>query len=557
MNSYGKKLFGIDFSTVIKSLTSLFFNNSGKIKKGTACLILIIIGTATLLPSLGIESHIGSRETRHAQIAKEMYFEKNYLIPHLNRRPYYLKPPFYHWLVVASYKIFDKINLFSARFPSAIFAILGCIGIFFLGELLFEEMTGFIAAIGLLSTLLYIEWAMMCRMDMVMSVLLLYSTVFSVLSAKAKRYILTFLYWIIAYILVFFAAFSKGTPPLGIGILLTSIAWLMLAKKNRKIFPILLLIGIITLSIPIYVWLSKMKSAGVLNAFLNYQLGKTRPVHPGPFYFYLFMIPVWFLPHILWIPGGLKYNILTKKKVNWLPIILFSVGLLVFSIAKNKQIHFLLPILPFSILIMGKYLTDYIKGEIAEGNNKLIKFPCIIWFIIAIPLSFFVIFGERGEFRIGFIFILLAILIVIVISILGTKYVTGDKPKKSILLIGIQICFILVVLHNLVAYFYWKPSHSIVIAKKIISHIDPSINVAIAPTKRDIIAFNLPTIPYSFDYPEEAIKLIPKFKRLYLIVPKRFLPPIFKAFHRKIEKLGTWTFDNKNQVFLLYIGNRL
>jgi 4-amino-4-deoxy-L-arabinose transferase-like glycosyltransferase len=59
------------------------------------------------------------RETRFAEIAREVLEANNWLVPHLNGSPYLNKPPLFPWSIALSFKAFD-VNESAARLPSAL-----------------------------------------------------------------------------------------------------------------------------------------------------------------------------------------------------------------------------------------------------------------------------------------------------------------------------------------------------------------------------------------------------------------------------------------------------
>ena len=74
-------------------------------------------------------------EPRYAQVAKEMMESGNWILPHLNSRVYPDKPPVFFWLIALSSKIKGEVNSFSARFPSALAAVLGILITYLLQEM--------------------------------------------------------------------------------------------------------------------------------------------------------------------------------------------------------------------------------------------------------------------------------------------------------------------------------------------------------------------------------------------------------------------------------------
>ena len=68
------------------------------------------------------EPSLSGDAAKYALIAKNMLKSGNFLVPDLGVELYFKKPPFFFWLITLSFKLFG-ISEFSARLPSAIFAL--------------------------------------------------------------------------------------------------------------------------------------------------------------------------------------------------------------------------------------------------------------------------------------------------------------------------------------------------------------------------------------------------------------------------------------------------
>jgi len=79
------------------------------------------------------EPSLSGDELKYALIAKNMMKSHSYFVACLGDELYFKKPPFFFWLILISYKIFG-ISEFSARLPSAIFAMLDALLIYLVGR---------------------------------------------------------------------------------------------------------------------------------------------------------------------------------------------------------------------------------------------------------------------------------------------------------------------------------------------------------------------------------------------------------------------------------------
>ena len=127
---------------------------------------LIVISVIYFLPGLFSPRDFWIEdEARYAEIVREMMIEHEWFIPHLNGHYYPDKPPLYFWLVIFSSIVFGTISPFTFLLVT-FFSTVGCIvSIYYLGKYLFDSMSGFLAAIVLTSTFLFIISGQIARMD--------------------------------------------------------------------------------------------------------------------------------------------------------------------------------------------------------------------------------------------------------------------------------------------------------------------------------------------------------------------------------------------------------
>ena len=110
-------------------------------------IILLIVCSFLFFFALGRMALTDPDETFYAETAREMVNEGEWITPLIFGKTQFEKPIFYFWLVVSSYKIFG-INEFAARFPSAVFGLIGVLGIYYLGRLLFSRACGLLSGLG-------------------------------------------------------------------------------------------------------------------------------------------------------------------------------------------------------------------------------------------------------------------------------------------------------------------------------------------------------------------------------------------------------------------------
>ena len=96
-------------------------------------LALLVLGAGTFLPDLGQEVRLDGRDSRHAEIAREMAERDNYIVPYLYGRPYIDKLPLFNCIVALLFRLMGRADFFLARLPSALCASAAMVGIYVLG----------------------------------------------------------------------------------------------------------------------------------------------------------------------------------------------------------------------------------------------------------------------------------------------------------------------------------------------------------------------------------------------------------------------------------------
>ncbi|MDP2913151.1 MAG: glycosyltransferase family 39 protein, partial [Candidatus Omnitrophota bacterium] len=156
-------------------------------------LIIILLCGYLFFFRLGGMALTDPDETFYAQTAKEMLDRGEWATPYLYGRPQFEKPVFFYWLVELSYRIFG-VNEFAARFPSAVFALIGVLAMYLLGSIIFNPRTGFLACLMLATNVEYVILSRACVTDMVLFTFLLCGALFFLcghLKDKARFYVLS------------------------------------------------------------------------------------------------------------------------------------------------------------------------------------------------------------------------------------------------------------------------------------------------------------------------------------------------------------------------------
>ncbi len=321
-------------------------------------------------------------EPRYAEVAREMAERKSYVIPILEGKIYYDKPPLFFDLIAASYKAFKRIDELSARFPSAFFSILSVLILYIWGYRFLGGIS-FLSSLILATSLEFVWIARRANMDNVLTFFVLVS-------------LLSFLDWRksgkLKYLIIFYLSIGLGLVvkgPLALVIPLGSAAIFLLIKRERRsTFFRIMPIGLaLSFTLP-FLWLL----LGYLKAgwsypkilILKHALGMyfTGWSHPRPIYYYLVNLPLNFLPWSFFFPL-MAYQVIRKKPweneevLFFLTVFLFSFVFL--SLSKAKRELYLLPAYPA--------LSVAAAWAISEAKLSQIRKTSLFFLIFLVMLS--------------------------------------------------------------------------------------------------------------------------------------------------------------------------
>ena len=351
--------------------------------------ILLAITFFVYLFGLGTTALTDPDETFYAQTAKEMTEEGEWVTPLIFGEAQFEKPIFYYWLVKLSYKAFG-INEFAARFPSAVFGIIGVLGIFFMGRLFFSKLCGFFSALTLATCALYIVLARACVTDMVLGVFIMLSLLFFMLGWQGgKRY-----HYFLSAAMVSLAVLTKG--PIGLFIPgLVVIIYILFSRQWKKVreVPVFWCVVIfLAISLPWYIAVTKVHGASFTSYFFGFQ-NITRFLEPehrigsSPFFYFpivfgAFMPWAVFFPIAVWDMYKKKEDASGVKAHRLFLGAWFLVIFIFFSISRTKLVTYIFPLFPAMAIITGRFLERFMSGDIAD--KRTVTFMKVSYILLAV-----------------------------------------------------------------------------------------------------------------------------------------------------------------------------
>ena len=319
-------------------------------------------------------------EPRFAEASREMLERGDYVVPFLNNRYRFDKPPFIYWTQTLSYRLFGE-NDFAARLPSVIAAALTALLLFAWGRRVGGETVGWWSAIIFsicLQTFLHAR-AAVADMWLVLFMTAAYWASYELLRDRltsrgdttAPPPTIDRRWWWIFYLALAFAFLAKG--PVGWLPLLTVALvrfFVPLPQLNRRF---LFFTGVTLVLSIVAVW-GIPALTRTNGEFLRIGIGKhvvARSVvameghGASTLLTYVATLPFYFATiFITFLPWSIKLPWLAKKR--WRkrdPLDNYLIGgialvFIIFTLIKTKLPHYTLPAYPLLALLMAKALAE-------------------------------------------------------------------------------------------------------------------------------------------------------------------------------------------------------
>lgn len=387
-------------------------------KKLYAKKIYIFLGTVfffTFVFGLGTYPLLDIDETRYVTMAKAMYNTKDFLTLYLNGDYFFEKPPLFFWLESMSFYITGAVTEWSARLPIVLLSILPAGLLFALCKKVRGLKFAAITTLVLFTSLEYIFLTKIAILDSILSsfvissVLCYFYTFFC--KENHKKY-----FWVLTYTFSALGVLSKGIPGVAIPMIVVGVSSVVFRtyKETLKYSWGLILFLLITL--PWHIIMLKLHGQIFFDEYIIKHhilrfLGSDVIHRNQPFYFYILTLLWGLFPHIIVLFLQLPSKIRVKfdpsdrySKFIFLNCIASLSILIFFSLSKAKLITYILPIYPFtavllahlwapiikqkrlkiflsliiSVSLISGFLTPYIyKFDYTFGQNDLMKFAQI------------------------------------------------------------------------------------------------------------------------------------------------------------------------------------
>ena len=329
-------------------------------------------------------------EGKFLLIAKSMFKNGDYLNLYLNGKLYFELPPLYFWIENLSFKIFNNTDLLSARLPSAFFATLGILPVYFIGTKTKSPLYGFICGLILATSFGYIVLAKAATIDMIHCFCIsiaVYSGIYTLFcNTELKKY-----FWWISYIFTGFGVLCSGLASVVIPTVTVLFVYAVAGKLKEVFKPVHFLTGLGSFLLIIFFWHFYMFSTYGYPFFEEYFLKKfyylfentrqsTSQCYRMIFVFYLLPWLFYFVAQII-LFFQIKNNTIKSyfykfkelddyEKIIFINCLYIFILLIVFILSVHKSpMQLLLWLYPISF-IAGKFWYGYLCEKDNKNNNE-------------------------------------------------------------------------------------------------------------------------------------------------------------------------------------------
>ena len=320
--------------------------------------LLLAVCLTALFWQLGTAALFEPDEGRNAEKAREILLLNDWITPHEDFFPVLDKPMFFYWLIAISYKAFG-INEWAARLTSVLTA-LGCFALVYrFTRIRWGPWEALWSGLVLISGVEFFILSRVVIFDMSLTfctTLALYSFFEAAHADKTMR--------LRVYCVLMYVGLAAGTLIKGlVGLLLPGLViffYLLIANRWSILRSVYLIPGALLFLALVAPWylLAEARNAGFLSYYLwDEHFGRFATGsfdREQPWYFFLVVLAVGFLPWSVLLPSVIKRN--WSQSLDDRRIFLLSwsiVPLIFFSLSSSKLAHYILPIFPPLSILTG------------------------------------------------------------------------------------------------------------------------------------------------------------------------------------------------------------
>jgi 4-amino-4-deoxy-L-arabinose transferase-like glycosyltransferase len=306
---------------------------------------------------------IPSDEGRYAEMAREMLVTGDWVTPRYNGYKYFEKPPLQVWATAAIFQVFG-IGDWQARLWTALTGFLTILAIGFTGTRIYSARAGWLAAVVLASSPMWVISGHFNSLDMGLSAFLV-AALCSLLLAQTSHNKSSCRNWMWAcWVFMALATLSKGV--IGAAIPAMVFVAYSISTWDWKIWTRLRLfsgtIVFLLITAPWFILVAQRNPEFLEFFFIHEHLQRfTQDAHSrtGPIYYFVPLLLIGIIPWVLQIPGALVQAWQERRREfssGWLLVCWFVVIFAFFSMSRSKLPGYIIPIFPALALLIGHRL---------------------------------------------------------------------------------------------------------------------------------------------------------------------------------------------------------
>jgi 4-amino-4-deoxy-L-arabinose transferase-like glycosyltransferase len=355
-------------------------------------LVLIAVSSIVFFPNLGSAPMWAGDEQVYSQWANHIVNSGDYLTPWAFGKTnlWIAKPPLIIWLMSLSLRVFEAN--FATRFWSAIFGVLSCVFVFYLGKLLFNRLVGILSAIILLTFSTFYAYARLGWLDVPLTFFLLGSIYFFLMSEKSEK---ETQYAVLSGVFFGLALMTKQLSALLIPIII--FFYLLLTRKNFRFLltrPFVLFGGIgLLIFCPWVICMTLRFGTDFWQTYFYYSVFQRATTviefNGGDYLFYInYLISsenkFWLILSPFAIALSSIHVMFKRKKEDTLLLVWIVAVLGVFSVSQTKLSWYIIPIFPAFAVVLGNLLYELFRRMRVLG---LVQISVLIVVLLVAPLA--------------------------------------------------------------------------------------------------------------------------------------------------------------------------
>jgi 4-amino-4-deoxy-L-arabinose transferase-like glycosyltransferase len=361
-------------------------------------ILVLVLASLPYFVKLGASSLWDSNEAFYAETPREMIESHDYINPRFNYNARLNKPPLSYWIVVPFYLLLG-VSEAAQRLPIVLGATIMITTAFGLGRALYSVEAGLLAAIGLAAAPRFLMFSRRIMIDVYLAVFMGLALLLYVLAERRPER--RRLYLPLMYASIGLGVMTKG-PVAALLPAAALVLYLAVYRRLNKLRDMMLPVGFVIVAAIVLPWYIAIYFQHgwhhIQNFILQDNISRyTQPVW-GPrrglffyipaligdfFPFSLFLIPLAFygLRH-LWrmYRGGIEPT--SDHGGSAMLVVWIAVIVVFFSISKNKEDLYILPIYPAAAALVGGLLA----GFFTEQRHRTLGFVRISAFGLAAGL---------------------------------------------------------------------------------------------------------------------------------------------------------------------------